>query len=130
MSSPIVTSAPAGVVSYEWSPDGKFVAYVSRDAGDGRPPVANKVGSQSAGHARCGCNRCPQGQPRAVTPPDQFVDSLSWSPDSREIAYSFAPFVGFLAPYSSKIFAVTVASGAIRPIVDRAGHEHVAAVFA
>src|SRR5688572_33443906 len=25
----MVTSAPTGVVSYEWSPDGRFVAYVS-----------------------------------------------------------------------------------------------------
>ena len=115
-----VTSAPTGVVSYEWSPDGRFVAYVSRDAGNGRPPIANKVGANPPA-TRLWLQPLPEGQPRAVTPADQFVDSLSWSPDSRELAYSFAPFVGFLAPYSSKIFAVNVDSGAIRPIVDRPG---------
>ena len=116
----MVTSAPTGVVSYEWSPDGRFVAYVSRDAGNGRPPIANKVGANPPA-TRLWLQPLPEGQPRAVTPADQFVDSLSWSPDSRELAYSFAPFVGFLAPYSSKIFAVNVDSGAIRPIVDRPG---------
>jgi dipeptidyl aminopeptidase/acylaminoacyl peptidase len=115
-----VTSAPTGVVSYEWSRDGRFVAYVSRDAGNGRPPVANKVGANPPA-TRLWLQPLPEGPPRAVTPADQFVDSLSWSPDSRELAYSFAPFVGFLAPYSSKISAVNVDSGAIRPIVDRPG---------
>jgi dipeptidyl aminopeptidase/acylaminoacyl peptidase len=63
----------------------------------------------------------PSGTPRALTPPDQFVDSVSWSPDGKELAYSFAPFVGFLAPYSSKIFAVAVDGGATRPVIDRPG---------
>ena len=36
---------PSGVTGYEWSPDGKFVAYLSRDAASGPPPIANKVGS-------------------------------------------------------------------------------------
>jgi dipeptidyl aminopeptidase/acylaminoacyl peptidase len=63
----------------------------------------------------------PSGLPRALTPQDQFVDSFSWSPNSTEIAYAFAPFVGFLAPYSSKINAVNAVSGGIRPVVDRAG---------
>src|SRR5207244_1479657 len=45
---------------------------------------------------------------RVLTPPTQFVDSLSWSPDSREIAYSAAPITGFIAPYSTRIYAVTV----------------------
>ena len=31
---------------------------------------------------------------RRSTPPDQYVDSFSWSPDGREIAYAFAPMTG------------------------------------
>ena len=76
---------------------------------------------QSTGDALVGAATRPAGPPRALTPPDQYVDSFSWSPDSREIAYSLAPFVGFLAPYSTKIFAVAVDGGAVRPIVDRPG---------
>jgi dipeptidyl aminopeptidase/acylaminoacyl peptidase len=116
----VVTSAPAGVSAYEWSPDGKFVAYLSRDAASGPTPIANRVGSNPPA-TRLWVQPLPSGAPRALTPADQFVDSFAWSPDGKEIAYSFAPFVGFLAPYSSKIFAVAVDAGAARPVIDRPG---------
>jgi len=116
----VVTSAPAGVSGYEWSPDGRFVAYLSRDAAAGPPPIANRVGANPPA-TRLWVQPLPSGAPRALTPPDQFVDSFAWAPDGKEIAYSFAPFVGFLAPYSSKIFAVAVDGGAARPVIDRPG---------
>src|SRR5687768_8737578 len=117
-----VTSAPTGVTSYEWSPDGKLIAYLSRAAAAGPPPIANAVGSNPPA-TRLWVQSLvqPTAAPRALTPPTQFVDSIAWSPDSREIAYSFAPFVGFLAPYSSKIFAVTADGVSSRAIIDRAG---------
>jgi dipeptidyl aminopeptidase/acylaminoacyl peptidase len=59
--------------------------------------------------------------PRALTPSSQYVDALSWSPDGREIAYSAAPRTGFTAAYDARIYAVAVAGGAQRTIVDRPG---------
>jgi len=35
----IVTATPLGVSAYEWSPDGKYVAYLTRDAGPSTPPI-------------------------------------------------------------------------------------------
>src|SRR5688572_15718583 len=118
-----VTTAPGGVTAYEWAPDGKFIAYLSRDAASGPPPVANKVGSTPPAtrlwiqplHPR------PFGPARALTPPNQFVDSFSWSPSSADLAYSWAPTTGFLAPYSTKIFAVTADGVSSRAIIDRTG---------
>ena len=117
----IVTSAPLGVTSYEWSPDGKFVAYLRRDAGPATPPIANKVGAAPPATRLWIQALDPAGPARAITPPEQYVDSFAWSPDSKELAYSWAPVVGFLAPYQTKIFAVSVERGDIRPVVDRAG---------
>lgn len=117
----LVTSAPQGVSSYEWSPDGNYLAYVTRDAGPATPPIANRVGAKPPATRLWVQPLKPAGPPRVLTPADQYVDSFSWSPDSKEVAYAFAPTVGFLAPYSTRISAVAVDGGAIRPIVDRAG---------
>ena len=116
----LVTAAPAGVSAYEWSPDGQSIAYFSRDAAAGPPPIANKVGANPPA-TRLWVQPLPllTARPRALTPPNQYVDSFSWSPSSTEIAYSFAPSTGFLAPYSTKIFAVTADGVASRAIIDR-----------
>jgi dipeptidyl aminopeptidase/acylaminoacyl peptidase len=117
----VITSAPLGVSSYEWSPDGKYIAYLTRDAGPNTPPIATKVGANPPATRLWLQSINPSGPPRALTPREQYVDSFAWSPDSSQIAYSWSPVVGFLAPYQTKIFAVAADSGAIRPIVDRAG---------
>ena len=116
----VITSAPTGVSGYEWSPDGKFIAYLSRDNAPTPPPVANKVGANPPA-TRLWVLWLAGGAPRVLTPPDQFVDSIAWAPDSSAIAYSFAPFAGFMAPYSTRIFAVPIDGGAPRAIIDRAG---------
>ena len=117
----VVTTAPLGVSGYEWSPDGKYLAYLTRDAGPSTPPIANKVGANPPATRLWVQPLDPAGPARVAHAADQYVDSFSWSPDSKEIAYSWAPVVGFLAPYQTKIFAVAVEGGAARPIVDRPG---------
>lgn len=117
----IVTAAPLGVSAYEWSPDGNYIAYLSRDVGPSTPPIASKVGANPPATRLFIQPLHPAAPAKAVTPPDEYVDSFTWSPDSKEIAYSFAPVVGFLAPYQTRIFAVGVNGGSARPIVDRIG---------
>ncbi len=117
----VVTSAPLGVSGYEWSPDGKYLAYLTRDPGPSTSPIANQVGAKPPATRLWLQPLNPAGPARVLTPADQYVDSFSWSPDSKEIAYSWAPVVGFLAPYQTKIFAVAIDGGGIRPIIDRAG---------
>jgi dipeptidyl aminopeptidase/acylaminoacyl peptidase len=117
----VVTSAIQGVNAYEWSPDGKYIAYITRDPGPSTPPIANKVGANPPATRLWLQPINPAGPARPITPPAQYVDSFTWSPDSREIAYAWAPVVGFLAPYHTKIFGVAVDGGTARPIIDRPG---------
>jgi dipeptidyl aminopeptidase/acylaminoacyl peptidase len=117
----VVTAAPLGVSGYEWSPDGKYLAYVTRDPGPTTPAIANRVGSSPPATRLWVQPIDPPGPARSITASNQYVDSFAWSPDSKEIAYSWAPVVGFLAPYQTRIFAVGAEGGAVRPIIDRPG---------
>jgi len=56
-----------------------------------------------------------------LTPAAHYVDGFSWSPDSRELAYSAAPRSGFSAPYETRLYKIAVDAGTPRLIVDRTG---------
>jgi dipeptidyl aminopeptidase/acylaminoacyl peptidase len=112
-----LTAAPRGVVTWEWSPDGTRVAFIARDA-----PIPATV-------ARAGTPDPPArlwvqpigGAAQSLTPPDQYVDSVSWSPQGDVLAYSASTTTGFMAPYYTRVFLVEAAGGTPRPLVDRAG---------
>jgi dipeptidyl aminopeptidase/acylaminoacyl peptidase len=117
----VVTAAPLGVGGYEWSPDGKYLAYVSRDPGPSIPAIANTVGSNPPATRLWLQPIDPPGPARSITASNQYVDSFTWSPDSKEIAYAWAPVAGFLAPYQTRIYAVRAEGGEVRPVIDRPG---------
>ncbi len=123
-----LTNAPEGVFAYEWSPNGKSLAFLTRD------PMERDEARQRQDKSFVIRADAPDrpirlalvqtGQPsamRLLTPPADYVDALSWSPDGREIAYSAAPRTGFTAAYDARVYAVALEGGARRTIVDRAG---------
>jgi len=122
-----LTNASEGVFGFEWAPDGSSVAYLTREpmsADEARkrqdksyvmrvdaPELPTRLVVQSLdGRA-----------PHTLTPPTQYVDSLSWKPDGREIAYSAASISGFTAAYDTHIYVVPVQGGTPRTVVDRVG---------
>lgn len=121
-----VTSAPEGVFGYEWSPDGKSVAYVTRDPASEDEQRRRKDKSfvihvDAPEPARRLCVQSIGGAAQTLTPPGQYVENISWSPDGREIAYAAAPATGFMAQYRTRIYAVAAGGGPPRAIVDRPG---------
>ena len=123
-----LTNAAEGVFAYEWAPDGRSIAYVTREpmsADEQRrrldqsfftrvdtPERATQLAMQSLD---------PGSEPRVLTPAGQYVENFSWAPDSREIAYAAAPMSGFMAQYASRIYGIAIDGGMPRLIVDREG---------
>jgi dipeptidyl aminopeptidase/acylaminoacyl peptidase len=127
---PLTTTAiaPEGVFGYEWSPDGSRLAFLTRDpmsADEARQRQERSFVIRADAPdrpTRLAVLRLDGGAATAhmLTPSTQYVDAFSWSPDSRELAYSSAPRAGFTAPYYTRIYAVDL-RGSTRTIVDRPG---------
>ncbi len=123
-----LTKAPEGAFAYEWSPDGKSLAFLTRDPMPGDEARQRRDKSfiirADAPDRPTRLALVRMGQPlamRLLTPPADYVDALSWSPDGREIAYSAEARTGFTAAYDARVYAVALDGGARRTIVDRAG---------
>ncbi|MCA1609510.1 MAG: S9 family peptidase [Acidobacteria bacterium] len=122
-----LTSAPEGVLAYEWAPDGKSVAYTTRDAASPEEQRQRKdfswvihVDAPDRGRRLC-LQPLDGSSARLLTPAEQYVDALTWSPDGREIAYAAAPVTGFKAQYLTRVYAVAPGGGSPRVVVDRPG---------
>src|SRR5262249_28294186 len=127
-----ITAIDGGVTRYEWSPDGRQIAFV---ASDPVPPeeAARKKAKTFVEHVDHGA-RPPRlwlesssgGGAGAITPPDQAVLDFHWAPDGRGLVYGASDQLGFLAPYNSAIYTVSVDGGAPRAIVSRPGTNRMA----
>ncbi len=123
-----LTNAPEGVLGFEWSPDGKRVAYLTRDP---MPELEARQRQDRSFVIRADAPDRParlavqdaeqSAERRLLTPVSHYVDAFSWSPDGGEIAYSAAPKSGFTSPYYTRIYAVPSTGGTPRTIVDRSG---------
>ena len=122
-----VTTAKEGTASFEWSPDGKAVAYVAPDpvSDDEQRRKKDKTYvtevDRNERPPRIWIQDVAGGDARAVTPAAQYVLGLSWSPDGGTLAYAASEVGGFNAQYHSKVYTVPAAGGAPRAIVDRPG---------
>jgi dipeptidyl aminopeptidase/acylaminoacyl peptidase len=122
-----LTRAPEGVFAYEWSPDGRSLAYITRDS---MPPEEERQRQERSfviradaptPATRLAVQSVDGTAARVLTPPSQHVDAFSWSADGRSIAYSAAPRSGFTAAYEARIYVAAADGSATRSVVDRPG---------
>jgi dipeptidyl aminopeptidase/acylaminoacyl peptidase len=122
-----LTAAKDGTTMYEWSPDGKRIAYVAPDPAPEEEERRKKEKSfvievdRNERPPRLWVRDVEGGPARALTPPDQFVADLTWSPDGKTIAYAASPMGGFNAKFHTRIHAVPASGGELRLVVDRPG---------
>jgi dipeptidyl aminopeptidase/acylaminoacyl peptidase len=122
-----LTASRQGVSDYVWSPDGTRLAYLAPDA----PAAEEERRRQDKSFvievdrqerpARVWVQDLAGGQPRALSPPDQFVAALDWSPDGATIAYAASQRPGYVGVFHTRLYSLPAAGGEPRLIVDRDG---------
>ncbi|HEX9492473.1 MAG TPA: hypothetical protein VGA33_04350, partial [Thermoanaerobaculia bacterium] len=114
-----LTEASEGVSGFEWSPNGKSIAYLTRDP-TAKPLVIHADAPDNP--TRIAARSIEGGPARTLTPTSHYVDSFSWAPDGSEIVYAAASRSGFTSQYDTRIYAIDVEGrGPPRQIVDRPG---------
>ncbi len=122
-----VSHAAGSVTAYDWSPDGRQLAYVATAA---VLPEAAPAPPDPAFVLHAGAPDRPSGlwvqatsggEPRLLSTPDQFVDSVSWAPGGDEIVYAASIKAGFTGPYATRLFAVSADGSRRRVVVDQPG---------
>jgi dipeptidyl aminopeptidase/acylaminoacyl peptidase len=83
-----LTSARGGVEDYQWSPDGKEIAYVVRDQVAENDPI---IVDGPVGFARLWIVNVIDGKTAQLTHDDFEISEMIWSPDGRELALVVAP---------------------------------------
>ncbi|MBK5255564.1 MAG: S9 family peptidase, partial [Vicinamibacteria bacterium] len=120
-----LTTVPLGVGDYEWSPSGAQIAYLSPEPPSPEEVLQRKEKSfvievdRQDRPGRVFVQDLEGGAPRTVTPSAHFVSGFDWAPDGRTIAYAAALTGAFSAQFHTRIYAIAVAGGDPRPVVDR-----------
>jgi dipeptidyl aminopeptidase/acylaminoacyl peptidase len=122
-----LTSLKEGVTRYEWSPDGKQIAFI---ASDPAPPEDEQRKKNKSFVVHVDKNRrppriwlqtVPGGAPQAISPGDKTVLDFHWAPDGKSLAFAASDEFGFQATYNSAIYAISASGGEPRAIVQRPG---------
>lgn len=122
-----VTSVKEGVASYEWSPDGKHIAFLAPDPAPAEEVQRKKDKSyyvqvdRNNRPPRLWVQDVPGGTPRVISPTGQVIVDCSWAPDGNSVIYSASKEPGFNAQYKTAIYAVSSGGGAPRAILERPG---------
>lgn len=122
--------------NYAWSPDGKSIAFVSADLNSAPnvDPLAPKIIERILYKSRTSFsdNRLTRiyvvnienGEIKTLTQDKYDSHSLTWSPDSKKIAYISNHTADPDANYNNDIFIVDIATSKIEQITKTPGTEH------
>jgi dipeptidyl aminopeptidase/acylaminoacyl peptidase len=118
----LLANEPTPVRDFEWSPDGKQIAFTRIDEPRGEGEVRVVGENERALHLYLA--EVESGKSRRLTNDKLTTFSFDWSPDGSEIAMARAKGIGLDALHSTDIQILSIRDGAIRPLVTRPGHDN------
>ncbi len=122
-----LTASADGVTNYEWSPDGKQIAFIAPDPlpADVSARMKNKTYvievDRNDRLPRLWVQDLPDGKPKIISQLGLSVLDFAWAPAARGLVYSASEKKGFYSRYQSRIYAIPAAGGEPRVVVDRPG---------
>ncbi|HLA11705.1 MAG TPA: S9 family peptidase [Pyrinomonadaceae bacterium] len=129
-----LTSSDEGVTNYEWSPNGKQIAFLgpdplSKEERDRQKSKSYVIHVHSSDRIPRLWVRDVEGpEAKAVSPSGQTVNSFNWSPDGQSIVFSSSARKGFYAFYDCQIYRVAASGGTPEQLVGRPGVNRAPAV--
>ena len=127
-----LTSMKDGVTRYEWSPQGKQIAFLASDP----PPSDEEQRKKNKSYVihvdrnprppRLWLQDVPGGAPHPITPAGKTVLDFHWAPDGKSLIYSASDEAGFDAPYNSAVYTISASGGEPRTVVRRPGTNRLA----
>lgn len=124
-----LTDVKTAVISFEWSPDGKQIAFLApdppseeqerreREHDDAR--VVDENFEMDHIHVFDLASRAE----RQVTKGKFTISDFSWSPNNREIAFTYRPTARTVDDYKTDVYVANVLDGSMRALVQRPGRD-------
>jgi dipeptidyl aminopeptidase/acylaminoacyl peptidase len=125
-----LTEAPGSVSDFEWSADGKTIAFIAREPKSDERKRREKekddawTPSESYGWNRLWAIEVATRQPRQLTTGRLHVTGLSLSPDGRTVAFAGQPTPLIPDGFRSDIYTVPAAGGVPAAIVTQKGGDN------
>ncbi|HUL76929.1 MAG TPA: S9 family peptidase [Vicinamibacteria bacterium] len=122
-----LTSAPGSVSTFEWSADGRLVAFLAREAKSDERKRHEKekddawTPSEVFPWERLWVIDVATRQARQLTSGEIHVTGMSFSPDGRTVAFAGQPTPRIPDRFRSDLYTVPTAGGAPSPLVVRKG---------
>jgi dipeptidyl aminopeptidase/acylaminoacyl peptidase len=124
-----LTSAGGGVTAFEWSPNGKAIGHLAREA----KSEERKKREKEKDDAWTPSERYPWGrlwtidlagrEARQLTKGDLHVSAFSFSPDGDTIAFAGQPTPLIPDNFNADLYLIPASGGDPRPLVERLGAE-------
>ena len=124
-----LTEAPGSVSDFEWSTDGKTIAFIAREPKTDERKRREKekddawTPSEAYSWSRLWVIDVATRQPRQLATGDVHVTGLSLSPDGATVAFAGQPTPRIPDGFRSDLYTIPAAGGVPRPLVARRGSD-------